>query len=351
MVDAFGILVAFGAALVAWVLSQRRRKPDALSFLRRSSVASCFAPVRLATCVLPQFLGANPRSSEDSDLSGKLILVTGGTRGIGLEIAKGLARRGADVVIASRNAKQGEAAVANILSQLSADGKDSLVKVKYVQVDMADLMSVTGLVKKARDMFPNRKFDQLIQNAGILPTKHSLSPQGHEIAFAANVLGPHLLLRKMIDEEVLKEDGKVIFTAGDLYITLKGTGNVACTPDFTYLDRKGGEIAYCRSKLGVIWLFLQLRERFPSLHANLVHPGVVDSELVEGGSPAPKPLLISNEEGAQTTLILATECTENGAFYHNTMGKVIFSAKDPANNPQKGLELWQLVEKLIIGYL
>jgi len=128
---------------------------------------------------------------------------------------------------------------------------------------------------------------------------------------------------------------------------LQGTQDEGCSSDFEYDD--GAQIAYCRSKLGVMTLFDQYVQRFPKLHLTMVHPGVIDTGLANdgrGNEMVPKPLLIDNEEGAQTTLILATEATERGAYYHNCFGQVTLPQQDPAKNVSLGLEMWELAERL-----
>jgi len=188
-------------------------------------------------------------------------------------------------------------------------------------------------------------FDQLIQNAAYWPAKYQDSPQGHEITYAANLLGPHLLLRKLLQENVLKPDAKVIITAGELYVILQGTQDEGCSSDFECINNV--RIAYCWSKLGVMTLFDQYVQRFPKLHWTMVHPRVIDTGLVnDGRGNEMVPLLIENEEGAQTTLILATEATERGAYYHNCFGQVTLPQQDPAKNVSLGLEMWELAERL-----
>jgi hypothetical protein len=137
-------------------------------------------------------------------------------------------------------------------------------------------------------------------------------------------------------------------------------------------------MAYCRSKLGLNWVFYQCREKYPNLWMNLVHPGVVNSELVGSSSSGvfafiKKNTLIDAHQGAQTTLIcstaliledrvtetssslrssnIATVRLENGAYYHNSCGKMILHPEDPARNVEKATRLWQELEEICSPYL
>ena len=85
----------------------------------------------------------------------------------------------------------------------------------------------------------------------------------------------------------------------------------------------------------------------------LVHPGVIGSNLMQG-NPMPAFLMLNNEEGAQTTLVVATASTdqlESGAYYHNTLGKLVLPAADPAKNATKRKEFFEVAERLVAPYL
>ena len=91
----------------------------------------------------------------------------------------------------------------------------------------------------------------------------------------------------------------------------------------------------------------------PSLQMFLVHPGVIGSNLVQG-NPMPPFLMLSNEQGAQTTLVVATagaDLLESGAYYHNTLGKLVLPAADPAKNATKRKEFFEVAERIIGPYL
>lgn len=356
----FILCYSFGIIILAIIVqfNKQYQHPTADVFLQTQTVVPSNIILRMMACILPQFLGWNPVSNVDSSttnsLQGQSILITGGTRGIGYEISKGLVRANAqEVIMISRNAKIGNGAKKTLEEEVVHNNNQ---EVQFYPVDLSDLDSVHQFVQqmKQQDNVPQQPLDQVILNAGYWPTKYYTSKQGYEITYATNVLGPHLLLRLLIKEDLLKINAKVIITVGELYITLSGTENLGCSSNFTYDG--DGEIAYCRSKLGLMTLFDQYLERLPStLQFVMVHPGVIDNGLVnagQGNDMLPKPLLINNEEGAQTTLILATASNvERGSYYHNCLGKLILPEDDPAKNITLGNEMWDLAEQLIQDYM
>ena len=289
-----------------------------------------------------------------NELKGQLIVISGGNGGIGYETTKGLVKRGADVIIVGRNAERIENAIQRIKDELSVEGFPG-VSVQYIVADTSDLDSVTILVRTLATHFTDRKINQLILNAAVWPTEYVESKQGYEIAFATNTLGPHLLLRGLIQHNLLTLTSRVIAVTGDIYLTVANSADETCTPDFKYGTPAGGagHYAYCRSKLGMMWLFYELHARAPNLQMYLVHPGVIATGLV-ADLALPDFMLVSMEQGAQTTLIAATAdptLLENGAYYHNTLGKVILPAADPAKNANKSAEFFALAEELIAPYL
>ena len=163
--------------------------------------------------------------------------------------------------------------------------------------------------------------DLVICNAGLWPQRHATSPQGHELAFATNVLGHFALLRDLSARGALARDARVVVLTGDIYVLAS-----ECTPDYEFRAPLGGMLAYCRSKLGDIWIARELQRRHPELHVAIAHPGVVATGL--GGTPSPgidrirRSLILPIERGAETSLFCATQPVAKGAYIHNTLGEI-----------------------------
>ena len=280
-----------------------------------------------------------PWCPEDTNLEGQIVAITGGNSGIGYETARGLAARGAEVIILSRNKEKSLAAIAKMKQEVDSH-------IHFVQLDLSDLFTIPLAVEKVREILNGRKLSKLIANAGIIPNEHSKSPQGYEMAFMVNVFGNHVLVHECLQQGILPSGSQVIVIAGDIYIMAKD-----CTSDFSYTGSSGSS-AYSRSKLGCMWWAIELDKRNPKLKVNIVHPGVVDSGL--GGETTGmirklmrKWLLISPELGAQTTLLCATQPNiASGEYYHNTMGKVELRDQDIALDQSRSGEFWDMLEQL-----
>ena len=277
------------------------------------------------------------RAPESSGLQGKLAVVTGGNAGIGFETSRGLLTRGANVVVASRNPRRAEEAC----NRLARGANGSAARATPLALDLADLTSVRPAVDALERTTGRRPVDVLVQNAGIWPQHFSVSAQGHEIAFATNVLG-HFALTRELEQRGLLLEARVVVVTGDIYTRAR-----QCTADFHYHGRRGGQDAYCRSKLGNVWLARELARRKPRLTVITVHPGVVNSNLVAGFEGIKRLLLLDCAAGAQASLLAASQPDlPTGSYLHNTLGLAHFSADDPAADDASARALWELCESL-----
>jgi protochlorophyllide reductase len=271
-------------------------------------------------------------------LDGRRALVTGGNAGIGLETCAGLLARGAEVLMAARNAAKAEAAHAALLRNAPPGAV-----LHRVSLDLADLRSVAACARTLAER--HAPLDLAVCNAGLWPRRHERSPQGHELAFATNVLGHFALLRALLAAGTLRADARVVIVTGDIYVMAR-----ECTPDFTFSGLRGGMQAYCRSKLGDIWIAGELQRRHPALHVVLAHPGVVATEL--GGASPPlldglrRRLMIPPELGAETPLYAATQPVAKGVYLHNTLGEIALEGDDPGADRAAAERLWATCEAL-----
>jgi NAD(P)-dependent dehydrogenase (short-subunit alcohol dehydrogenase family) len=117
-------------------------------------------------------------------LSGKLAVITGANTGIGIETAKQLAKQGANVIVASRDAKKAQEAVALVNKYVNAERAEFVAP-----LDLASLESVRNFAEKLKD----RKIDYLINNAGVMVPEHDTTKDGFEIQFGTNHLSHFLV--------------------------------------------------------------------------------------------------------------------------------------------------------------
>ncbi|MEN0066886.1 MAG: SDR family NAD(P)-dependent oxidoreductase [Myxococcota bacterium] len=304
---------------------------------------SRMALVRLANALWRQSSRTLADCPERPRLDDQVALVTGANSGIGRTTAEGLLVRGAEVVLACRDPERMHATLAE-LRQRHPEAADRL---HPLALDLSDLNKVSAAADVLRELLGSRRLDILVANAGLWPLTYGESAQGHEIAFAVNLLGHHLFVRRLLDDGRLT--GRLVWVTGDIYILSR-----RCTPDYRYRGAWGGQLAYSRSKLGVLWMAGQLRERYRNLAIYTVHPGVVDTNLVRLNHPlvdqVKQSLFIGAAKGAQTSLICATQ-PEPPGYYHNTLGRVELHPHDPARNLAAAQELWMTCEQLCAPWL
>ncbi len=259
--------------------------------------------------------------------------MTGGTRGIGLETTRGLALRGAEVISASRDDASGTQVAEAMQAELG-------VPIHFAPLDLSDLSSIPRATDRVREVLAGRALSVVVANAGVWPARHATSAQGHEIAFATNVLGHHALIRAALEQDLLADQARVIIVTGDIYIMARG-----CSADYAYRGRVGGQRAYCRSKLGSLWYARELARRHPELRVHAVHPGVIASDLAVANTgivgAVKRASMLPPEQGAQTSLFCATQPDlESGTYYHNVLGRIELHPADPAADDAGAAALW-----------
>lgn len=124
------------------------------------------------------------------DIQEKTVIVTGGTKGIGYETARGLAARGATVILVGRDATRGAAAVESIQHQTGN------TKVSFLQADLSNLAEVRGLAESIAASVP--QLHVLVNNAGGANVQRKVTADGLEATFATNYLAPFLLTNLLL---------------------------------------------------------------------------------------------------------------------------------------------------------
>ena len=193
------------------------------------------------------------------DLSGKVAIVTGGSRGIGFGIAQALSGAGATIVVAATNADQCEGAV----EQLEAGGATAV----SVPTDVSDPGAAQAMVDEA--VRQCGRLDILVNNAGINIRKRpeELTPDEWHRVLAVNLDGPFLCSRAAYP--VMKANGRgKIINIGSLMSIF---GNAKAS-------------AYGASKGGVVQLTKALAIAWASdgIQVNAILPGWIDTDLTQG---------------------------------------------------------------------
>jgi NAD(P)-dependent dehydrogenase (short-subunit alcohol dehydrogenase family) len=178
-------------------------------------------PARMGRSLWRQ-AGRSALCPDNPRLDGQIALVTGGSRGIGLETSRGLAERGAEVISASRDEETGKQGAEAIRAAFD-------VPAHFVPLDLGNLDQMPRTLDRLEAVLRGRPLDVLVANAGLLPHRHALSARGHEIAFATNVLGHHALIRVALDRDLLAKRARIVVVTGDIYVMASD-----CSADYAY---------------------------------------------------------------------------------------------------------------------
>lgn len=242
----------------------------------------------------------------------KIAVVTGATAGLGRWLAYGVARAGYHTVLVARDAGRGEAARRWIAGQ--APGASTEV----VLADLASLAQTRAAGLALAERHP--RIDLLVNNAGLLTDRREVTAEGHERIIAVNHLAPFMLTQAL--------RGSLLAAAPARVVNVGSTASDRATIDLDDLELERGWSAwraYARSKLAIMMATFEWARRLDGVDVNVVHPGVVATELGSIAGLAGlawrlgKPFMISQEEGAQAPLhvALAPELTGvTGVFYN-----------------------------------
>jgi NAD(P)-dependent dehydrogenase (short-subunit alcohol dehydrogenase family) len=202
------------------------------------------------------------------DLSGKRVLVTGVSAGLGVETARALAAHGAQVVGAARDLAKAEAASAPVRAQAANGGG-----LELVELDLASLASVRACADAL--MADGRPFDLVIANAGVMVPPFGHTADGFETQFGTNHLGHFVLVNRI---------GSLIKPGGRLVIVASSGHRFADVdlddPNFEHTAYDPW-IGYGRSKTANVLFAVEFdrRHRERGVRATALHPGGIHTEL------------------------------------------------------------------------
>ena len=210
------------------------------------------------------------------NLSGKRILVTGVSAGLGVETARSLAAHGASVVGAARDLAKAERATAQVRKDAAAKGGS----LELVELDLANLKSVRACSDKL--LTEGAPFDVVIANAGVMATPFGKTVDGFETQFGTNHLGHFVLVNRIAP--LIRAGGRLInlSSAGHRYSNVNlDDPNFERTPYEPF-------VAYGRSKTANILFAVAFdqRHRKRGVRAAAVHPGGIQTELARYMGPA-----------------------------------------------------------------
>jgi NAD(P)-dependent dehydrogenase (short-subunit alcohol dehydrogenase family) len=275
-------------------------------------------------------------------MDGKVVLITGGTSGIGKAAATVLAGLGAEVVVTGRNKEKGEEAVEEIRRESGNS------EVYLLLADLAVQAEVRRLAKEFEAS--HDRLDVLVNNAGLIQDRRAETPDGIEMTLAVNHLAPFLLTNLLLD--LLKK------SAPSRIINVSSTAERFGKMDLDDLQSKRRYRAfpvYGKSKLANIMFTYELAERLKGtgVTANCLHPGSINTDFGNNNrSPmtllfrAFKPFMRSPEEGADTIIYLAASPDVEGITGKYLSDRKVMTSSEESYDENLRKKLWEASEEL-----
>jgi retinol dehydrogenase-14 len=275
----------------------------------------------------------------------KVCLITGATSGIGRATAIGLANMGARVVMVGRDRDRGEAALAEIKEKTTNPSVDLML------ADLSSQEEIRRLAVEFNETHPRP--DVLINDAGLFRSERITTADGLETTFAVNHLAYFLLTNLLLD--VLKT------SAPSRIVNVSSGDHTNGTIDFDDLQgEKGykGPKAYSQSKLANVLFTYELARRLEGtgITANCLHPGGRVPVRTNFGSGVSgvfgvmvrslRPLMISPEKGADTSMYLASSPEVEGLSGRYFVKKAEARSSDVSYDERLARRLWEVSAQL-----
>jgi NAD(P)-dependent dehydrogenase (short-subunit alcohol dehydrogenase family) len=283
---------------------------------------------------------------EPPRLDGRVCLVTGGSGGLGLATATGLARLGASLRLLVRDAGRGDDARTRIVA---ATGNED---VRCELVDISLRSSVRACAERL--LASDDPVHVLVHNAGVLPSERRETEEGIELTFATNVLGPHLLTRLLRDLLVASAPARVLFvSSGGMYLRRLDVDD----PQTREREFEGTD-AYSRSKRAEVVLAERWAEELAGtgVVVHSMHPGWADTPGIKQSIPGFQrvmgPLLRTPEQGADTIVWLAAAVVPGettGRFWCDRHVRTTHRLRRTHETAEERDRLWHAVSALASG--
>lgn len=216
---------------------------------------------------------------------GRVAVVTGANSGLGLETARVLAGRGAQVVLACRNPEKARAAQDEIAH--SASRPDAVVT---MLLDLASLASVRAFAAALRERFPTLHL--LVNNAGVMAIPRARTADGFEMQLGTNHLGHFALTGLLLERLLAAPDARIVNVSSSMH----RVGRIAFD-DLQGERRYGPWRAYGQSKLANLLFTFELQRRLARAGASAIaaaaHPGYAATQLQEVGPKARNAVLMT----------------------------------------------------------
>jgi NAD(P)-dependent dehydrogenase (short-subunit alcohol dehydrogenase family) len=299
-------------------------------------------------------MAANWTAADLPRQDGRVAVVTGANSGLGFHAALELGRVGAEVILACRDARRGQEALARMQAEVP-DGRFELRS-----LDLADLASVRAFAAEAPE-----RIDLLLNNAGVMAPPYRTTADGFEMQFGTNYLGHYALTGLLLSRLLTAEAPRVVTAASNMH----KMGKIPWD-DLNSEHKYRKWSAYSNSKLANLMFAYELQRRSDAADAGLVsaaaHPGWAATDLYQKGARVGNATLQekvmtiptrffaqSSLDGALPTLYAATMPDVRGGAYlgpdsrFETVGNPKFvKSSDKARDVAAATKLWDVSEEL-----
>jgi len=287
------------------------------------------------------------------DLSGKVIIVTGGNSGLGYESVKAFAEKGAEVILATRSIEKGETA-----KQQIGNVKGKIV---VMQLDLMDFASVKSFADNFSKKYTH--LDVLLNNAGIMTTPYFLTKDGLEAQNGTNHFGHFALTGQLFNLIKNTPDSRVVNVSSMAHKQGKmDFGNLLFENGKGYSPIK----SYGRSKLLNLLFTYEMQRRIEAAGIKSIsvaaHPGVSNTNLARFLEdklifkilkPMMMPFMQSQDMGALPQIRASVDLNVKGSEYYGPDGfnemkgfPVLVQSNAASHNAEDARKLWEISEKI-----
>ncbi|KAH6989029.1 hypothetical protein BKA56DRAFT_727598 [Ilyonectria sp. MPI-CAGE-AT-0026] len=220
--------------------------------------------------------GVRFRSEDIPDLTGQVIIVTGGNAGLGLETIRQLSQHNpARIYLAARSQEKAEAAIEQLKK-----ANPNASPISFLHLDLSSFASVRGAAENFTRS--ESRLDILINNAGIMMTPEGLTKEGYEIQFGTNVMGPALFSQLLLP--VLQKTAQI---NSQTRVVMLSSASERVAPSDVYqfaqlktmMSNRNTTARYALSKLANVHYTTAMAERHQDVKFISVHPGMVATNL------------------------------------------------------------------------
>jgi len=271
-------------------------------------------------------------------MTGKSVLVTGGTGGIGRATAIGLVALGARVGITGRDPARTEAAAAGIRAMPGSPAVNAFA------ADLSVQAGVRRLAAQVLDTYP--RLDVLVNNAGGFWAHRHVTANGLEHTFALNHLAPFLLTNLLLDRLTASAPARIV--------TVSSGAHAKGRIDFDDLQGErdySGQRAYSQSKLANVMFTYELARRLDGtgVTATVLHPGVVRTSFGAEDQAAYLAVMIgvarlfmkTPTQGAATPIYLASSPEVEGITGRYFVNRKPKTSSKASYDTTAAARLWQ----------